>query len=54
MLRFVGDLQEGAMAQSIRCPHCGKTYVLKPELAGKQVRCRQCQKAFTVPAAKPA
>ena len=41
------------MAQSIRCPHCGKTYVLKPELAGKQVRCRQCQKAFTVPVAKP-
>jgi hypothetical protein len=41
------------MAQSIRCPHCGKAYVLKPELAGKQVRCRQCQKPFTVPAANP-
>jgi hypothetical protein len=27
--------------------------VLKPELTGKQVRCRQCQKAFTVPAARP-
>jgi hypothetical protein len=41
------------MAESIRCPHCGKAYVLKPELAGKQVRCRQCQKAFTVTAPKP-
>ncbi len=40
------------MAASIRCPHCGKAYVLKPELAGKQVRCRQCQKAFTVPVSK--
>jgi hypothetical protein len=41
------------MAESIRCPHCGKNYVLKPELAGKQVRCRQCQKPFTVQAPKP-
>ena len=41
------------MAESIRCPHCGKTYVMKPELAGKQVCCRQCQKPFTVTAPKP-
>jgi hypothetical protein len=41
------------MAESIRCPHCGKAYVLKPELAGKQVRCRQCQKPFTVTAPTP-
>lgn len=41
------------MASSIRCPHCGKAYVMKPELAGKQVRCRQCEKVFTIPAAKP-
>jgi hypothetical protein len=41
------------MAESIRCPHCGKTYVMKPELAGKKVRCRQCEKGFSVPAPKP-
>jgi HEAT repeat protein len=54
VLWLVGDLNEdAAMAESIRCPHCGKTYVMKPELTGKQVRCRQCEKAFTVTAPKP-
>ena len=42
------------MAQTVRCPHCGKTYAMKPALAGKRVRCRQCEKAFTVAAPKPA
>ena len=42
------------MAQTVRCPHCGKTYAMKPALAGKKVRCRQCEKAFTVAAPKPA
>ena len=41
------------MAQSIRCPRCGKTYTMKPELLGKQVRCGQCKKAFTVTVPKP-
>jgi hypothetical protein len=42
------------MTQSIRCPHCGKIYPMKPELAGKQVRCGQCKKGFAVsPAEDP-
>ena len=41
------------MALSLRCPHCGKAYVLRSELAGRRVRCRQCQKEFIIPAAKP-
>lgn len=32
-----------------RCPHCGTAYRLKPELAGRTVRCRACQDSFEVP-----
>ncbi len=30
------------------CPHCRTPYRLKPELAGRQVKCRVCQVPFTV------
>lgn len=31
------------------CPHCGKAYRLKPELAGRKARCRNCSNMFLVP-----
>lgn len=31
-----------------QCPHCDMAYRLKPELAGRQVKCRACQGTFTV------
>ncbi|HEY3325112.1 MAG TPA: hypothetical protein VGP72_31955 [Planctomycetota bacterium] len=34
----------------VKCP-CGKTFQLKDELAGKTIRCRQCNAAIDVPAA---
>jgi len=36
------------MMIDMRCPHCGTAYRLKQELAGRQVKCRACQEAFTV------
>lgn len=36
------------MMIDMRCPHCGTSYRLKQELAGRQVKCRACQGAFTV------
>jgi|GEM_PF-6244078 len=36
------------MMIDMRCPHCGTSYRLKPELAGRQVKCRMCQASFTV------
>jgi HEAT repeat protein len=41
------------MAATFLCPHCRKAYAMKPELAGKKVRCRQCNKPFGVAAAAP-
>jgi len=34
----------------IACPECGATLRLRPELAGKQVRCLRCRTVFRVPA----
>jgi predicted Zn finger-like uncharacterized protein len=34
----------------IRCPNCGQHYRLKPELAGRKVRCRQCADSFVATA----
>lgn len=31
------------------CPHCGTAYRLKPELAGRMVRCKTCQESFEIP-----
>ncbi len=36
----------------IKCPGCSKVYMLKPELAGKTVKCSACQHKMRVPAAK--
>src|SRR5262245_62906438 len=38
------------MAISARCPSCGASFLLDEELAGKYVRCRDCQNTFLVPA----
>src|SRR5258708_710236 len=47
------------MPISTQCPHCGRAFKLKDELAGKRVTCSKCRKAFAVaasaePAAVPA
>ncbi len=35
--------------RGIACPQCGATLRLRPELAGKQVRCLRCRTVFRVP-----
>jgi DNA-directed RNA polymerase subunit RPC12/RpoP len=35
--------------RAIACPECGSTLRLKPELAGKQVRCLRCRTVFRIP-----
>src|SRR5262249_266319 len=32
----------------INCPGCKKRYVLRDEMRGKPVRCKQCQRSFVV------
>ena len=39
------------MPIACRCPHCARSYTLKDELAGRQVRCKDCKQAFTVESA---
>lgn len=34
----------------ISCPQCAKAYRVKPELAGKKIRCKDCQTVMSVPA----
>ena len=34
----------------VSCPHCEKTLVMKAELAGRRVKCPQCQTPFTASA----
>jgi len=48
------------MADTIKCPSCGQQYPHKPELAGKQVKCKRCGHVFRIasapgpaPAAEP-
>lgn len=38
------------MATSIRCPGCQSTLRVRPELAGKRVKCPKCGKPVQVPA----
>jgi ubiquitin-protein ligase len=38
-----------AVGREIACPQCGATLQLKPELAGKQVRCLRCKTVFRLP-----
>ncbi len=33
----------------IECPHCSRRYSVGPQTAGKQVRCKACQKTFLIP-----
>jgi hypothetical protein len=37
----------------VKCPQCAKELSLKPETAGKTVRCPNCTTAFKTPAAAP-
>lgn len=34
---------------AIVCPHCQKSFKGNPNLAGKKIRCKSCEKAFVVP-----
>ncbi|MCA9155752.1 MAG: TIGR00266 family protein [Planctomycetales bacterium] len=36
---------------TFQCPSCQQSYHLKPELAGKRIRCAKCQNVFAVPPA---
>jgi ubiquitin-protein ligase len=37
------------VGREIACPECGATLQLRPELAGKQVRCLRCKTVFRIP-----
>lgn len=37
------------MPIQVGCPHCGRNYRLKDELAGKKFRCNECQEVVTAP-----
>jgi predicted Zn finger-like uncharacterized protein len=37
------------MSLTVECPECGKRYQIKDELAGKAIRCRECQATIRVP-----
>jgi hypothetical protein len=39
------------MSIAAECPKCGKAYKVKDELAGKAIRCRECQATIRIPAA---
>ena len=43
-----------AMPLVIQCPNCSKRYQVADAVAGKQVRCQQCQTAFVAAASAPA
>lgn len=42
------------MPLQIQCPKCAKRYQVADAVAGKQVRCQQCQTAFVAAATPPA
>lgn len=37
------------MAISVQCPGCGRDYRVKDELAGKKIRCKDCETAIIIP-----
>ena len=41
------------MAINAECNMCGRRYQAPPEMAGKQVRCKQCGNVFLVPVVDP-
>ena len=38
------------MAIAIECPGCGSSGSVRPDLAGKEIRCKRCGQVFPVPA----
>jgi ubiquitin-protein ligase len=43
------SLPAAPSSSDIACPQCGATLQLRPELAGKQVRCLRCRTVFRIP-----
>lgn len=41
------------MPIQVDCPHCGRNFRLKDELAGKKFRCSECQEVVTAPSPEP-
>jgi predicted Zn finger-like uncharacterized protein len=41
------------MAIALTCPQCSQTFQLKDEMAGRKVRCPECESVLTVPEATP-
>jgi hypothetical protein len=46
---MVTDMADASSLGSFQCPGCGKTYSLKPPLAGKTVQCKCGQKMIAPP-----
>ncbi len=42
------------MPETFQCPECGKRYRLRPDLAGRSVRCAGCAHVFRAPAVSSA
>ncbi|MEX0725660.1 MAG: hypothetical protein WD065_05295 [Planctomycetaceae bacterium] len=40
------------MTIQVKCPKCSKEYRLKDEMAGKKIRCKECETSIAVPAPK--
>src|SRR4051812_40819927 len=40
------------MPETVQCPVCHKSYVMKPEFAGKRMKCK-CGEKFSFPTAGP-
>lgn len=40
------------MPIQVKCPNCSKEYRLKDELAGKKIRCKECETSFQIPVPK--
>jgi len=35
--------------ETLACPHCSRVFYARPEIFGKRIRCRACQRIFGVP-----
>jgi ubiquitin-protein ligase/ribosomal protein S27E len=44
-----GPSESDAPQMAVQCPQCGQKYKLAGALAGKRVRCRQCQTILQIP-----
>lgn len=44
-----GSVESESQQLAVQCPQCGQKYKLAATLAGKRVRCRQCQTILQIP-----